>query len=138
MTDTEKANFGFWPANPGGQLSKVKVLLWKDLNANGARDPQEDVSGEKVSVMFQIPGGANGNPYGEDNFTFTSADGWYDIPLGNSCGTIYLLLLNSNVTTASVSEPGLDSDAGSHGNTIYPSIEIPYNPGDTIVYWEIK
>lgn len=138
MTDTEKAEFGFWPADPAEQLSNAKVLLWKDLNANGTRDPQEEVAGEKISVMFQIPGGVNGNPYDDDNYTFTSADGWFDIPLGNSCGTIYLLLLNSDAATASVSEPGLDSDAGSHGNTYYPSIEISYSPGDTIVYWEIK
>ncbi len=138
MTDTEKANFGFWPADPAEQLSNVKVLLWKDLNENGARDPQEEVAGKKISVMLQIPGGVNGNPYDEDNYTFTSADGWFDIPLGNSCGTIDLLLLNSDAATASVSEPGLDSDAGSHGNTFYPSIEISYEPGDTIIYWEIK
>ena len=138
MTDAEKAEFGFWPADPAEQLSKVKVLLWKDLNANGTRDPQEEVAGEKISVMFQIPGGVNGNPYDDDNYTFTSTDGWLDIPLGNACGTIYLLLLNSDEATASVSEPGLDSDAGSHGNTFYPSIEISFETGDTVVYWEIE
>lgn len=138
MTDTEKAEFGFWPTDPTGQSSTMKVLVWKDLNANGARDPQEEVTGEKISVMFKIPGGVNGNPYDEDNYIFTSADGWFDIPLGNSCGTIYLLLLNSDAATASVSEPGLDSDAGAHGNTFYPSIEIPYGAGETIVYWEIE
>jgi hypothetical protein len=138
MADTEKANFGFWPEAPAEQLSNVKVLLWKDLNANGTRDPQEEVTGEKVSVMFDIPGGTNGNPYDQDNYTFTTADGWFDIPLGNACGTIYLLLLNSDEATASVSEPGLDSDAGSHGNTFYPSIEISFETGDTVVYWEIE
>ena len=138
MTDTNKAEFGFWPASPAEQTSNVKVLVWKDLNANGMYDPQEEVTDEKISVMFQIPGGADGNPYNEDNYAFTSTDGWFDIPLGNSCGTIYLLLLNSDAATASVSEPGQDSDAGSHGNTVYPAIEIPYSLGETTVYWEIK
>lgn len=138
MTETPKTEFGFWPEAPAGQLSKVKVLLWRDLNANGARDAQEEVAGEEVSVMFKIPGGANGNPYDEDNYAFTSTDGWYDIPLGNSCGIIYLLLLNSESATASISEPGKDSDAGSHGNTVYPAIEIPYGPDETTVYWEIQ
>lgn len=138
MTDTEKAEFGFWPADPAEQLSKVKVLLWRDLNSNGARDAQEEVAGEKVSIMFDIPGGTNGNLYDQDNYTFTSADGWFDIPLGNSCGTIYLLLLNSDAATASVSEPAKESDAGSHGNEFYPSIEISFEPGDTVVYWEIE
>ena len=68
MTDTEKAEFGFWPADPTGQSSTVKVLVWKDLNANGVRDPQEEVTGEKVSAMFKIPGGVSGNLYDEDNF----------------------------------------------------------------------
>ena len=138
MTDTEKAEFGFWPADPTGQSSTVKVLVWKDLNANGVRDPQEEVTGEKVSAMFKIPGGVSGNLYDEDNFDQDSADGWFDIPLGNSCGTIYLLLMNSGVTTRSVSVPGKNSDAGTHGNTFYPSIEIPYVTGETIVYWEIE
>jgi hypothetical protein len=138
MTETEKAEFGFWLADPAGQLSTVKVLLWRDSNLNGARDPQEEVTGEKVGVMFGIPGGANGNPYDEDNYTFTSADGWFDIPLGNACGIIHLLLLNSDAATASVSEPAKESDAGSHGNTFYPSIVIPFEPGDTVVYWEIE
>jgi hypothetical protein len=49
-----------------------------------------------------------------------------------------VLLLNSDLATNSVSEPGKVSDAGAHGNTFYPSIEIPYSAGETTVYWEIK
>jgi hypothetical protein len=48
-----------------------------------------------------------------------------------------MLLLESDITTNSVSEPGKVSDDGAHGNTFYPSIEIPYNPGETTIYWEI-
>ena len=138
MKGEEKADFGFWQADPADGLATVKVLLWRDLNANGTRDPQEEVTGEKVSVMFKIPNGTNGNPYDTDNFVRDSADGWYNIPLGNSCGTIYLLLLNTDAATQSVSEPGKDSDAGAHGNTLYPAIEIPYGTGETALYWEIK
>lgn len=137
MKGTEKADFGFWQSAPSGSAT-VKVLLWKDLNANGTRDPQEEVTGETIAVMFKIPNGTNGNPYDEDNFSQDSADGWFNIPLGNSCGTIYLLLLNTNAITQSVSEPGKDSDAGAHGNTVYPAIEIPYGTGETTVNWEIK
>ena len=138
MKGKEKAEFGFWQVGTTGTLSTVKVLLWRDLNASGAYEPQEEVIGEKASVMFKIPGGANGNPYDQDNFVYDSADGWLNIPLGNSCGTIYLLLLNREAATQSVSAPGKDSDAGAHGNTLYPSIEIPYSPGETTVDWEIK
>ncbi|MFT3890304.1 MAG: hypothetical protein QM730_01610 [Anaerolineales bacterium] len=138
MKGEEKAEFGFWQSALSDGSATVKVLLWKDLNANDARDPQEEVTGEKISVMFKIPNGTNGNPYDTDNFVQDSADGWYNIPLGNSCGTIYLLLLNPDTATRSVSEPGKDSDAGAHGNTLYPAIEIPYGTGETTVYWEIK
>ncbi len=138
MTGTEKANFGFWQADPADGSATVKVLLWKDLDANGTRDPQEEVTDEKISVMFKTPGGTNGNPYDTDNFVQDSTDGWLNIPLGNSCGTIYLLLLNSEAATRSVSKPGKDSDAGAHGNTFYPSIEIPYDSGETTIYWEIR
>jgi hypothetical protein len=138
MKGEEKADFGFWQSTPSNGAATVKVLLWKDLNTNGTRDPQEEVTGEKVSVMFKIPNGMNGNPYDTDNFAPDSADGWFNIPLGNSCGTIYLLLLNTDAVTRSVSEPGKDSDAGAHGNTLYPAIEIPYGTGETMVYWEIK
>jgi hypothetical protein len=138
MKGEEKADFGFWQSVLSNGSATVKIFLWKDLNANGARDPQEEVTGGKVSVMFKIPNGMNGNPYDTDNFALDSFDGWYDIPLGNSCGTIYLLLLNTDATTRSVSEPGKNSDAGTHGNTLYPAIEIPYGTGETTVYWEIK
>jgi hypothetical protein len=138
MTNTEKAEFGFWPANPDDQLSKVKVLAWKDLNSNGRRDPQEEIVNEKASIMFKIPGGEGGNVFNADNFIQESDNGWFDINLGNSCGTIYMLLLNSALATNSVTEPGKVSEAGSHGNTYYPSIEIPYILGETAVYWEIK
>jgi hypothetical protein len=116
----------------------VKVLVWRDVNANGTRDPQEEVTGEQAGVMFKIPGGMNGNLYTQDNFVQDSDQGWFTIPLGNSCGTIHLLLMNGDAVTNSVSAPGRDSDAGAHGNTFYPSIEIPYDPGETIVYWEIR
>jgi hypothetical protein len=139
MTNSaEKAEFGFWPANPSDQLSMVKVLAWKDLNSNGTRDSEEVVVNEKVSIMFKVPGGAQGNVFNADNFVQESNNGWFDINLGNSCGTIYVLLLNSDLATNSVSEPGKVSDAGAHGNTFYPSIEIPYSLGETTVYWEIK
>jgi hypothetical protein len=138
MKGEEKAEFGFWQVGTTGASSTVKVLLWRDLNANGTYGPGEEVSGEKASVMFKIPGGLNGNPYDEDNFVHDSAEGWFDIPLGNSCGTIYLLLLNGEAATQSVSAPGKDSDAGAHGNTLYPSVEIPYAVGETTVFWEIK
>jgi hypothetical protein len=136
--DVEKAEFGFWPIDPGDQLSRVKVMLWKDENLNAVRDPQEDVPDKKASVMFKIPGGVDGNVYNQDNFIQEPKDGWFDINLGNSCGSISLLLLDSTLTTQSVTEPGKESDAGSHGNTYYPSIEIPYISGETTVYWEIK
>ena len=138
MTSTEKVEFGFWPANSGDQLSRVKVLVWKDLNSNGTRDPEEAVVNEKASIMFNVPGGNQGNVFYQDNFIQETDNGWFDINLGNSCGTIYVLLLNSALVTNSVSDPGKVSDAGTHGNTVYPSIEIPYNPGETTVYWEIK
>jgi hypothetical protein len=139
MTSTDKAEFGFWPAsNSDGGLSSVKVLAWKDANSNGARDPQEEITDEKASIMFKIPRGTTGNVFDQDNFLQEPHDGWFDINLGNSCGTIYVLLLNSDQATASVSEPGKVSDAGAHGNTYYPSVEIPYGPGETTVYWEIK
>lgn len=137
VTDIQKAEFGFWPASEGDQLSNVKVFVWKDLNSNGTPDPDEGVVNQKASIMFKVPGGADGNVYDEDNFLQESHDGWFDIPLGNSCGTIFMLLLDSAVTTNSVSEPGTVSDAGAHGNTFYPSIEIPYDPGETTIYWEI-
>ena len=137
-TSAEKAEFGFWPASPDDQLSTVKVLAWKDLNSNGTRDPQEEVLNEKASIMFKVPGGMGGNVSNADNFVKESDNGWFDVNLGNSCGTIYVLLLNSDLATNSVSEPGKVSDAGSHGNTFYPSIEIPYSAGETSVYWEIK
>jgi len=138
VTDTEKAEFGFWPVNPNDELSRVRVMLWKDLNSNGKRDPDEEVGNEKVSLMFNVPGGRGGNVYDQDNFIRESNNGWFDISLGNSCGTVYVLLLNSALITNSVSEPGSASDAGAHGNTFYPSIEIPYDPGETTVYWEIR
>lgn len=138
MTGKEKAEFGFWPADPGGQLSTVRVFMWKDVNSNGARDAEEAVVNEKASIMFNVPGGNQGNVFDGDNFIQETDNGWFDINLGNSCGTIYVLLLNSALGTNSVSEPGKVSDAGTHGNIVYPSIEIPYNPGETTVYWEIK
>jgi hypothetical protein len=139
MTSADKAEFGFWPAAVSGEGSaRVKVLVWKDANSSGTRDPQEEITNEKVSIMFEIPGGTPGNPFDQDNFVQESTDGWFDINLGNSCGTIYVLLLNSALTTGSVSEPGKVSDAGAHGRTLYPSIEIPYGLGETTVYWEIK
>jgi hypothetical protein len=134
---TEKTEFGFWPVEPGNQLSRIRVMLWKDLNADGKPDPAEGVVNEKTSLMFKAPGGADGNVYDEDNFVSESQEGWFDVNLGNSCGTVYVILLNSALTTNSVSEPGRVSDAGSHGNTFYPAIEIPYDPGETTIYWEI-
>jgi hypothetical protein len=136
-TGVEKAEFGFWPATPDDQLSKVRVFLWKDVNSNETPDPDEGIVNQKASIMFQVPGGADGNVYDQDNFLQGSNDGWFDIPLGNSCGTIFMLLLDSDITTNSVSEPGKVSDAGAHGNTFYPSIEIPYSPGETTIHWEI-
>ena len=138
MTNIEKTEFGFWPANPGGQLSKVKVYIWKDLNSNGTRDPEEAVINEKASIMFNIPGGNPGNVFDGDNFIQEADNGWFDINMGNSCGSIYVLLLNDALVTKSVSEPGKVIDAGSHGYTLYSSIEIPYCSGETTVYWEIK
>lgn len=137
-TGAEKAEFGFWPANPGDQLSRAKVFLWQDRNSDGEPDPSEGVTAEKASLMFKAPGGTDGNVYDQDNFVSESENGWFDFSLGNSCGTVYVLLLDSALTTNSVSEPGRVSDAGAHGNTFYPSIEVPYDPGETTVYWEIK
>lgn len=133
MTSADKAEFGFWPATPPHQISRVKVLVWKDLNSNRARDPQEEVVNEKVSVTFNIPGETKGG-YDDDNFIQESDDGWFDINLGNSCGTIYARWLGDALATSSVSEPGKISD-DEHGNN---AIEIPYDAGETIVYWEIK
>jgi hypothetical protein len=139
MSSTDKAEFGFWPAsNPDGALSNVKMMVWKDANSNGKRDPQEEITDEKATIMFKLPRDATAGVYNQDNFLQEPHNGWFDIKMGNSCGTIYVLLLNSNQTSASVSEPGKVSDAGAHGNTYYPSIEIPYGPGETSVYWEIK
>jgi hypothetical protein len=137
VTDTEEAEFGFWPVDPGEQLSQVKVLLWKDLNSNEMPDSDEGIENQKASIMFRVPGGADGNVYNQDNFLQESDAGWFDIQLGNSCGTIFMLLQDSTVTTNSVSKPGKVSDAGAHGNTFYPSIEIPYDLGETTIYWEI-
>lgn len=137
VASKEKAEFGFWPANSSDQLSSVKVFMWKDVNANGTRDPEEEVN-ERASIMFNVPGGNQGNVFYQDDFIQETDNGWFDINLGNSCGTIYVLLLNSALVTNSVSEPGKVSDSGTHGNTVYPSIEIPYNPGETTVYWEIE
>ena len=137
VTATEKAEFGFWPASPAEQLSQLKVLLWQDRNADGKRDPEEGVVNEKAGLMFKVPGGTDGNVYDQNNFVSESENGWFDFNLGNSCGTVYMLLLNSSMTSNSVSEPGRVSDAGAHGNTFYPSIEIPYNPGATKIYWEV-
>jgi hypothetical protein len=137
VTDTEKAEFGFWPVEPGKQLSQVKVLVWKDVNSNGTPDSDEGIANQKASIMFKVPGGADGNVYNQDNFLQESNAGWFEIPLGNSCGTIFMLLLDSDIITNSVSEPGKASEAGAHGNTFYPSIEIPYDPGETTIYWEI-
>ncbi len=134
MTSAEKAEFGFWPATPQDQLSRVKILVWEDLNSNGTRDTQEEVINEKVSVTFNIPGEVEGAISDEDNFVQESDNGWFDINLGNSCGTIYVLWLKSALATNSVSEPGRISD-DEHGNN---AIEIPYMPGETIIYWEIK
>jgi hypothetical protein len=138
VTGKEKTEFGFWPANPSGLLSTVKVFLWKDLNLNGTRDLEEAVINEKASIMFNVPGGNPGNVFNQDNFIQESDRGWFDLNLGNSCGIIYVLLLNTALETNSVSEPGKVSDAGAHGNTLYSSIEIPYGTGETTVYWEIK
>lgn len=138
VTDTGQAEFGFWPVSPADRSSMVKVMVWRDANSDGQRNPQETVVGEKAAVMFKVPGGADGNVYDQDNFIQEPMDGWFDIDLGNSCGTIYVLLLDSDLATNSVSEPGKVSDAGSHGNTFHPSIEIPYGAGETVVYWEIK
>jgi hypothetical protein len=134
MTSANKAEFGFWPASAVQQLSRVKVLVWNDLNSNGTREPQEEIMNEKVSVMFNIPGEAKGVVYEHDNFVQEANEGWFDINLGNSCGTIYVLWLKGALETRSVSEPGKNSD-DEHGNV---AIEIPYNPGETTVYWEIK
>jgi len=134
MTSAEKAEFGFWPANPEDRLSRVKVLVWKDLNSNGTRDPQEEIKNEKISVTFNIPGETEGKAFDEDNFVQKSDNGWFDINLGNSCGTIYVLWLKGALATNSVSEPGMIND-DEHGNV---SIEIPYSIGETSVYWEIK
>ncbi|MBI5825240.1 MAG: hypothetical protein HZB18_14515 [Chloroflexi bacterium] len=134
MTSAEKAEFGFFPATPDDQLSRVKVLVWTDLNSNGMRDPQEEVINEKISVSFKIPGEVEGSPFDEDNFVQESDNGWFDINLGNSCGTIYVLWLKGALATNSVSEPGRIRD-DEHGNN---AIEIPYTPGETIIYWEIK
>ncbi len=134
MTNAEKTEFGFWPATPHNRLSRVKVLAWTDLNSNGTRDPQEEVIDGKVTVTFKTPGEAEGNVFDEDNFVKESDNGWFDINLGNSCGTIYVLWLNDALATNSVSEPGIIRD-DEHGNN---AIEIPYNPGETIIYWEIK
>ncbi|MBI5353234.1 MAG: hypothetical protein HZB50_11395 [Chloroflexi bacterium] len=134
MTSAEKAEFGFWPANPSDQLSRVKVLVWTDLNSNGTRDPQEEVLNEKISVTFNVPGEVAGNTFNGDDFAQESDNGWFDINLGNSCGTIYLLWLKGALATKSVSEPGKIND-DEHGNV---SIEVPYAPGETTIYWEIK
>lgn len=134
MTGAEKAEFGFWPATPQDQASRVKVLVWNDLNSNGTRDSREEIVNEKIGVTFKIPGEVVGNDFNEDNFVQESDNGWFDINLGNSCGTIYLLWLKGALATNSVSEPGRISD-DEHGNT---AIEIPYMPGETIIYWEIK
>jgi hypothetical protein len=132
MTSAEKAEFGFWPANPEDQLSRVKVLVWKDLNSNGTRDPQEEIKNEKISVTFHIPGETEGRAFNEDNFVQESDNGWFDINLGNSCGTIYLFWLNDALATNSVSEPAKINEFGD------VSIEVPYGTGETVVYWEIK
>lgn len=134
MTGAEKAEFGFWPAAPGNQLSHVKVLVWEDLNSDRTRDPQEEIVNEKIGVAFKIPNGVVGSDFAEDNFVQESENGWFDINLGNSCGTISLLWLKGALQTNSVSEPGKIND-DEHGNV---SIEIPYAPGETTIYWEIK
>lgn len=134
MTKTEKTQFGFWPADPGLQLSRVKVLVWKDLNSNGTRDSQEEVLNGRAGIIFKIPSGMGGTDFNEDNFIQETDNGWFDINLGNSCGSIYMLWLNGDLSTNSVSEPGKVSDIG-NGT---PSIEIPYKPGETTIYWEMK
>jgi hypothetical protein len=134
MISLKKAEFGFWPADPNDQLSRVKVLAWTDLNSNGTRDPQEEILNEKIGVTFKIPEDVVGAVFNGDNFVQESENGWFDINLGNSCGTISVLWLKGALATNSVSEPGKIND-DEHGNV---SIEIPYAPGETIIYWEIK
>ena len=134
MTSAEKADFGFWPANPNNQLSHVKVLVWNDLNSNGTRDSREEIVNEKIGVSFKIPEDVVGNDFNEDNFVQESDNGWFDINMGNSCGTVYLIWLKGALATNSVSEPGKIND-DEHGHV---SIEIPYAPGETTIYWEIK
>ena len=133
MTVADRAEFGFWPANPDDRLSHVKVLAWKDLNSNGTRDLQEEIINENIGVTFNIPLGTVGNVFGGDNFIQASENGWFDINLGNSCGTIYLQWLKGALATGSVSEPGKIHDE--NGKV---SIEIPYAAGETMIYWEIK
>lgn len=134
MTSAEKADFGFWPANPSNQLSHVKVLVWNDLNSNGTRDSREEILNEKIGVSFNIPEDVVGNDFNEDNFVQESDNGWFDINMGNSCGTVSLIWLKGALATNSVSEPGKIND-DEHGHV---SIEIPYAPGETTIYWEIK
>lgn len=134
MTSAKKAEFGFWPATPENQLSRVKILAWTDLNSNRMRDPQEEVLNAKVSLAFKIPGEVDDNFFDEDYFVQESDNGWFDINLGNSCGTIYVLWRSDALATNSVSEPGIIRD-DEHGNN---AIEIPYTPGETVIYWEIK
>jgi hypothetical protein len=138
VTGTGQAGFGFWPFSAADQASRVNVMVWRDANSDGQRDPRETVVDERAVVMFKVPGGADGNVFDQDNFIQEPVDGWFGIDLGNSCGTIYVLLLDSDLATNFVSMPGKVSDAGSHGNTFHPSIEIPYGAGETVVYWEIK
>ncbi|MBK8782516.1 MAG: hypothetical protein IPO22_12080 [Anaerolineales bacterium] len=121
MTNAKKAEFGFWPATPENQLSRVKILAWTDLNSNRMRDPQEEVLNAKVSLAFKIPGEVDGNFFDEDYFVQESDNGWFDINLGNSCGTIYVLWRSDALATNSVSEPGIIRD-DEHGNN---AIEIP-------------
>ena len=133
MIGREKVDFGFWAASPDERLSRVKIMVWKDANSNGVRDPLEEFTNEKVSVTFNVPLGVVGNDFGADNFEQEADNGWFDINLGNSCGSIYLHWLKGALETGSVSAPGRINDG--NGNV---SIEIPYAPGETLVYWEIK
>ena len=139
MTKTDGTAFGFWPNEGGdGRPSRVRLMVWRDRNSNKVRDAGEEITDKQASIMFDVPHGSPGNVFDQDNYLQEAPDGWFDIELGNSCGRIFALLLDSELVTVSVSEPGGVSDAGSHGNTYYPAIEIPYSQGETTVYWEIK
>ncbi|MBN1427000.1 MAG: hypothetical protein JXB07_01365 [Anaerolineae bacterium] len=131
-----KLPVGFTPDNPQPGDAVVRFHVWNDANQNGIQDDgEEPIDARTLLLDIFVPGelsttfGADIGHFSDAEMAVTLNDGRGQFSLGNSCGTLRVLLPKTEQWEPMSISPAPEFEAFSSGMGV--RLRFEYAPGET-------